>query len=119
GFTSTDQNPIIPYADFQHAGPYVLRTVLNADTAYDTTIVRIRMVPAAPVVTGDSIICEGNSAYLSALSSTSGVNYRWDGPNNYRGTSPNANIRNIRNRDTGVYSVVAELNGCLSDPTDV
>jgi gliding motility-associated-like protein len=43
----------------------------------------------------------------------------WSGPNNYRSNTNTANIRNVRDRDTGIYTVVSTLNGCSSPPASV
>gem|GEM_PF-1367534 len=116
GFTSTDQNPAIPNADLVHEGIYTLRTTFANDTAYDTTLVKLREVPATPVITGDSMICMGGTARLNASSATPGVSYQWTGPGTYRANTAGTSIRNARERDTGTYTVVAVLNGCPSPP---
>ncbi len=119
GFSSTVMSPVIPNSDIQHEGIYTLRTVFTVDTAYDTTLVILRDVPAKPVVTADTLICYGGTARFNASSATAGVNYLWGGPNNYRSTNANTSVRNARERDTGTYTVVAILNGCPSPPAIV
>jgi gliding motility-associated-like protein len=116
GFTSTDKDPLIPNADLIHEGIYTLRTTIANDTAYDTTLVRVREVPATPSVSGDTLVCFGSTARMRASSPTPGVGYLWTGPNNYKSTNANANVRNTRYRDTGTYTVVSVLNGCPSPP---
>jgi len=73
--------------------------------------------PMAPVV-NDVIIPSGGYTYVNAAASSSAT-IRWSGPNNFSTTTTNGNslyldFSSLTNY--GVYSAIAYVNGCASDP---
>ena len=78
--------------------------------------------PPAPVATGSSPICSGNSINLSAASSVSGnVIFNWQGPNGFSSPIFNPVITNTDIRATGKYFVTVTVNNCVSasDSVDI
>ena len=68
-----------------------------------------------PVPGNNGPICVGDSLRLTA-SNIAGASYHWTGPNSFSSTQQNPVIPNAGNTASGVYSVVATLNGCSSQP---
>jgi len=66
-------------------------------------------VTLAPVIT--STACFGSDIKLAATELLN-VNYKWTGPNNFSSTIFNPTITNASLRDSGMYIVVANINGC-------
>jgi gliding motility-associated-like protein len=66
-------------------------------------------VTLAPVIT--STACFGSDIKLAATELLN-VNYKWTGPNNFSSTISNPTISNATMRDSGMYIVVANINGC-------
>jgi gliding motility-associated-like protein len=113
-FSSTTQNPSIPAATVPHTGSYVVTATKNNCTSQaDTVIVDVFPIPVAPLASGNSPICSGDSLVLSA-SSTMGATYNWDGPNNYTSTQQNPVRVPSDTTMSGVYSVSVTVNGCTS-----
>jgi gliding motility-associated-like protein len=71
--------------------------------------------PAVPTVTNSGPHCEGITLNLTAASTTPGaVTYTWTGPNSFASTQQNPSITTTTVNNSGVYSVIATLNGCTS-----
>ena len=66
-------------------------------------------VTLAPVIT--STACFGSDIKLAATELLN-VNYKWTGPNNFSSTIFNPTITNATLKDSGMYTVVANINGC-------
>lgn len=66
-------------------------------------------VTLAPVIT--STACFGSDIKLAATELLN-VNYKWTGPNNFSSTISNPTISNATMSDSGMYIVVANINGC-------
>ena len=66
-------------------------------------------VTLAPVIT--STACFGSDIQLAATELLN-VNYQWTGPNNFSATIYNPTITNATMMDSGMYIVVANINGC-------
>ncbi|MGI9137464.1 MAG: IgGFc-binding protein, partial [Sediminibacterium sp.] len=66
-------------------------------------------VTLAPVIT--STACFGTDIKLAATELLN-VNYQWKGPNNFSATVANPTISNATMKDSGMYVVVANINGC-------
>ncbi|MDD2345090.1 MAG: hypothetical protein PHY85_02990, partial [Bacteroidales bacterium] len=71
---------------------------------------------AAPLITGDSNYCVGQTISLSANSSdTETIQYKWSGPNNYSFVGQNLNISNATLARSGQYSCIAIKGSGLCD----
>jgi hypothetical protein len=75
------------------------------------------VVPAKPVITSNSPLCTNDSLNLSATSTTSGVNYKWTGPNSFSSNLQYPFIANSTTSTSGQYIVAAYLYGCKSKDT--
>ncbi len=76
-------------------------------------------VPATPDASSNSPICEGATLQLNAVSLTPNVTYEWTGPNGYTSSLSNPQIVNATINRTGRYKVVAQANGCVSEPDSI
>jgi len=63
-------------------------------------------------VSNDTIICEGESALLSA-NSAAGMTYNWTGPNGFTSSQPAIILNNLFPKDTGFYYITANYKGCF------
>ncbi|MFN3782437.1 MAG: hypothetical protein ACK4R6_00845 [Spirosomataceae bacterium] len=82
-------------------------------------IVAVSTKPSTPVVTSLSpSIFVGNTIILTA-SSTGTINYNWSGPNNFKSSLQNPTVTFATLNESGVYTVIAENNGCYSIPASV
>jgi|GEM_PF-247555 len=70
--------------------------------------------PATPVAASNTPVCSGSALNLTATSATAGVSYTWTGPNSFTSTTQNPTISNVAVAATGIYSVTATLNSCVS-----
>jgi len=82
GFTSTLQNPTISVATIADSGLYTLViTDINGCASADSSInVQVNPSPIAPVATGPSVICQGDTLFLTSTNSGCDSIY-WLGPN--------------------------------------
>ena len=69
--------------------------------------------PATPQVTNNGPICAGDSLVLTAAN-IAGATYQWTGPNGFVSSNQNPHILNAQVSASGVYSVIATVNGCSS-----
>ena len=120
GFTSTDQNPIIPNATLAMNGVYNL-IVTDAATGCasvngtGTTTVVVNPLPIAPTVSNNSAVCETATINLTAGTMT-GTSYSWTGPNGFTSTDQNPIIPNATLAMNGVYNLIVTdaVTGCAS-----
>ncbi len=82
------------------------------DTA--STFVTIKPKPDTPKATSNSPICLGDTLLLNGSTTTTGVTYRWEGPNNFSGTGLTQSKANISKTDEGDYILYASKGGCES-----
>jgi gliding motility-associated-like protein len=71
-----------------------------------------------PIVAGDVAVCSGETLQLGAASAPGAI-FSWIGPNSFTSSDANPIIPNISANEAGIYTVVAELDGCVSDSADV
>lgn len=72
---------------------------------------RVKKLPAYPIASNNSPICEGDTLKLFATD-TSLVGYDWKGPNNYSTSAQNPFMYNAMPTASGDYIVRASYNGC-------
>jgi len=114
GFSSSLQNPSIINSTTAASGIYSVTATVNGCTGVAGTIVTtVNPIPASPVVTNNSPLCEGSALSLTA-SNITGASYSWNGPNGFISTSQNPNITNVSAAHSGTYSVTVTVNGCTS-----
>ncbi|HEX3168037.1 MAG TPA: gliding motility-associated C-terminal domain-containing protein [Chitinophagaceae bacterium] len=119
GFTSSLQNPVINNATVANAGSYTVNVTVGQCTSTSaTTSVIVNTIPATPVVSTNSPVCEGTNLNLTA-SLVPGASYSWTGPNNFTSSNQNPGISNAGSVNAGTYFVTATANGCTSTPASV
>ncbi|OCX51945.1 hypothetical protein BEL04_18265 [Mucilaginibacter sp. PPCGB 2223] len=112
GFTSNLQNPSIGNTTTVNGGTYsVTATVNGCTSAAGTVNVVVNPVPAAPVATSNSPVCQGSSINLS-VKTTPGYTYAWTGPNNFYSTQANPTIPAAAQANAGTYYVTATSSSC-------
>ena len=119
GFTSSSQNPVINNVTGAEAGSYTVTVTVGQCTS--TSVVTpavINSIPATPVVSTNSPVCEGTNLNLTA-SLIPGASYSWTGPNNFTSSNQNPTITNAGWINAGTYSVTVTANGCTSTPASV
>ena len=117
GYESFVPNPPgIPADEINNGAVYVL-TVSNAfcSSVPDSVEINVQLPPATPVISGDTLACEGGMFVLSAQSSY--PSYEWIDPN---GNSILTNddtlaISSATPDQSGAWQVIAFQNGCPSD----
>lgn len=113
GFSSNFQNPIIPNPSAADAGDYIL--TINGVYS-DTTSVVLLPRPSDPVISFTTPVCAGNTLDLNAISDA-GATYNWTGPSSFTSSVANPSISNIQPSNSGIYTVQADMAGCLSEIT--
>jgi len=77
GWTSTQQNPVIPNVNLSHAGTYTLVITLFGQTSDPiSTLVEI-FTPPNPTVTGQAFPCQGSSHNYSVPFPQQGSTFQW------------------------------------------
>ncbi len=111
GFTSSQQNPVIGFSNFNQAGVYnvVVTNTNNCTSTAQTTLV----VNANPVaIASGGTVCIGATATLAA---NGGGSYLWYGPNGYTSIQQNPFVPNMTANNAGAYTVVVTApNSCTS-----
>ena len=80
----------------------------------------IRPKPNAPVITTNAPLCQGQTLSMSAQTSSAGTaSYAWTGPNNFSNTNASFTLPNVALTNAGIYSAVATINACKSNPTSI
>ncbi len=116
GFTSTMTDPFITDVQTLASGVYNV-TVTSTTTGCSATssiTITVKPTPATPLVTGNNA-CTGGTLNLHAASDA-GCTYSWTGPAGFVSAIQNPSIAPVTVSDSGTYTVVATLNGCLSLP---
>lgn len=116
-FTSTSLTPSIPSATLANAGIYTCRANNNGCLSNPVTvIVNVINPPAAPAVSNNGPVCEGASLNLTGGAGPANTVYQWTGPNGYTASVQNPIIPSTSSASAGNYSLVLNINGCLSLP---
>jgi gliding motility-associated-like protein/uncharacterized repeat protein (TIGR01451 family) len=116
GFASTMQNAVIPNAMNVHQGNYIVTMTDSFGCVSQpvTAIVDILDAPQTPVITQQAPLCPGDPlTVVTTPYAGASVSYYWVTPNGPQTTSvPSLNIPSVTVNDAGLYSVVAEIDGC-------
>lgn len=112
GFTSNQQNPIIPSSSLLVAGNYLLQASNGGCATTDVLAVVIKPRPENFNAVYNSPVCEGTQVLFSATSTSTGVTYTWSGPNSfvYNGATPTIGAAGAVHN--GHYIVTGTINGC-------
>ncbi len=112
GFTSTIQNPTISNITTTSSGLYSV-TVTNAcGTGTSNTQVQVGQKPTAGITVTETVICEGDTVYLTA---NGGSSYYWYGPNGFNSILSTPTVTNFSSANIGEYYLVATNNDNCSD----
>lgn len=118
GFSSTNQNPMIPNITTAQSGLYTMAAFDADGCPSDTsrTQVTVLPTPAAPIVSYNLPTCQGDTLFLT--SPTTAPSYNWTGPNGFVSVLQNPTILNMSPiLHNGIYSLVfTDTNGCVSNP---
>jgi gliding motility-associated-like protein len=71
-----------------------------------------------PVILTANEVCFGDDLVLQAESEP-GANFSWTGPGGFSSSNQSEIIPNATYSDSGTYTVVAEVDGCLSNPVSL
>ena len=116
GFTSSIQNPTITNITTASSGLYSV-TVTNAcGTGSSNTQVQVGQKPNAAIAVTQTVICEGDTVYLTA---NGGNSYYWYGPNGFNSILSNPTVTNFSSANAGAYYLVATNTDNCSDTTVV
>ncbi|MCS6906188.1 MAG: hypothetical protein RML72_00640, partial [Bacteroidia bacterium] len=114
GFVSNSPSFSIPNIGLNQAGRYFVTVSRGVCSNTASIQVQVSPVPSLPRITSNSPLCEGQTLNFNAISSNAD-SYFWSGPNNFTSTLPNPSIQSVTTTNSGVYSVVAVINGCTSN----
>jgi gliding motility-associated-like protein len=99
------------------AGTYTgINCTANACTSANaaTQVLSDPALPAAPTPGSNGPICEGSNLTLTASAIAGASTYTWSGPNAFSSSSQNPVIAAATTAATGVYTVTATVNNCVS-----
>lgn len=120
-------NPLRSHGVFAHyivsniklvdSGDYILVANNHGCISRDTVHVHITVAPPEPLVTGDTLLCTGDTLTLTAYSTIDSVTFGWFKPDNsFINYDSIIVLPGITMQDSGLYRVAAILDGCQSDP---
>lgn len=112
-----------------HTGSTLTLNSLTADTlfyiaAYDASLnchsvrVPVRAIVSAysyaPLVSGDTLLCAGDSASIIASGFPAGASVHWTGPGLFTSQQDTVSFYPVATSQSGVYSVITSGHGCSS-----
>jgi len=115
GNTDTLKNIVIANVAKTDTGRYVLITRLDGCLGFDTLDVVVKHKPVTALE--DISICFGETLYLQAKDTVSGISYLWNGPSGFAATVRDATISQAYFNRKGMYTLTASLNGCVTTDT--
>jgi hypothetical protein len=111
-FTSTSQNPVVTAVTASNAGVYAVRVIVNGCVSQPgSTTMSIGTAPAAPSVSNNGPLCQGQNLQLTASNSTN-ASYSWTGPNSFTSNQQNPSINGVSSSNAGTYSCTVTVSGC-------
>lgn len=122
GFTSTQQNPVIPSATLADSGNYRVVVAVNGCLSDTSAPTQVQVTEAAIVVVlDDTLYCSNGNVDIHFESMVMGGNgpftFYWAGPNGFASTDSVAVIPNADSTDAGPYILlVTDSLGCQSQP---
>jgi hypothetical protein len=121
GTASSSISGIIPSSLTPGSGYRVRITATNQATISNISLKPITLgtnKPAKPVIVSNAPLCAEKQLNLNATSSTSGVTYKWKGPNGFSATTATTGVSNINAAGAGDYMVTTWLYGCATRDTE-
>lgn len=127
GYQSSAVSPIINNGTAANNGTYqlIITDVNGCSSAPQSTVVSMGPIlakPSTPVVSAGAPLCENGSMTLTTQDLYSGVveTYFWHTPNGmFQTTVPTLTLSPLAVTDSGPYRVVVEVDGCLTDSSNV
>ena len=116
GFTSSIQNPTITNITAASSGLYSVTVTNTCGTGSSNTQVQVGLKPTAGIAVTQTVICEGDTVYLTA---NGGNSYYWYGPNGFNSILSNPTVNNFSGANAGAYYLVATNTDNCSDTTVV
>ncbi|MGQ3133690.1 MAG: gliding motility-associated C-terminal domain-containing protein, partial [Flavobacteriales bacterium] len=114
GFSSNLEDNALAGATPAESGTYSVYVVANGCTsATATTNAVVNAIPAAPVVSSNSPVCEGSAINLNSQT-VAGASYVWSGPNGYNSPLEDPVILNATSAQQGTYNLYVVVSGCTS-----
>jgi hypothetical protein len=118
---STTNTLNISKADASKAGTYQLVVSVDGCSSQPADVLAVvKEIPAIPVLSSNSPICEGEDLTINIDNVEAGVLYSWIHANGVQTQNgSNWNISNANTGDSGNFQVTATLNGCVSAPASL
>lgn len=92
---------------------FLLQTEDGCSAAFLAVPVFVQDAPQAPLITGDTLLCPGDTLYLQA-SGTPGSQWQWTTPTG-GSSGPLLVVEQLGAADMGLYTCLAILGNCASD----
>ena len=108
---STNASFTIPNASLTDNGKYFLTVTKNNCSSNDTVEVLVKPVPKV-TINNIAPLCAGETLQFTSETSPGATRYEWSGPNGFTSPEQNPKIENATTDATGIYEVIASLNGC-------
>jgi large repetitive protein len=108
---STNASFTIPNASLSNNGNYFLTVTKNNCSNSDTIEVLVKPVPKV-TINKITQLCAGGTIQFYSETSPGATRYEWSGPNGFTSPDQNPKIENSTPDATGIYEVIASLNGC-------
>lgn len=113
GFTSSSDSPVISNATVNDTGTYSLVISLTGCQSLPGSIdITVNPLPQTPVISGDSVYCEGDSVYLFTAGDSTMSYYWYDLAGNYSTVSSFGYSPATLNNNGPVELYVTDTNGC-------
>jgi gliding motility-associated-like protein len=115
GFTSTSQSPQLTNITMAMGGVYTVTALnpMNGCSAIASVNVFVFAIPAAPVISNNTPICEGTPLNLTC-DPVPGAIYTWAGPNAFTSAVQNPIIASASIAADGIYRCTITVNNCVS-----
>lgn len=104
-----------PFITVNQTGNYFLVTTDGygcTDTSA-TVSVTVLQAPDAPIISGDSILCVGDTLHLLTPTIASTI-YNWNGPLNFHSNNDSVVVSNVSVQNSGTYSLSTTQSICSS-----
>ncbi|HFA48561.1 MAG TPA: T9SS type B sorting domain-containing protein, partial [Bacteroidetes bacterium] len=122
GFVSFIPNPVIPAASGINEGQYsVIVDVDGCASGQNFTEVFVQEIPSVPVVVSNGPVCAGEDLIMEVANIDTLLTYQWyDSLGNFLvGVGPQLIFDNAQPIINNTYYVVAEMNGCETNPSAI
>ncbi len=116
GFTSSSATNNILNITFGNAGTYIVTADNDGCITIDSISIAVKPMPY-PGAGSNSPICSGERLQMHATSKDSATTFNWYGPDDFNKTGANPFVEHARYIATGLYRVIANLNGCMQEDT--